>query len=114
MKGIRRDVFGTESENSIRKDLTRILGGMFTRPMITRQLVLITRKGGAVTPYSLALVRKLKEERLLQTLSSVTRESPCWSHRSAFLVTKDVTNSTIGVIRDHQKIVDILRAAADP
>ena len=79
--------------------------------MFTRQLVLITKKCGDVSSHSLALVRELKEERLFQTLSFVSREPPCWLHRSAFLVTRDETTNSVGIIKNHAKIVDVLKAA---
>jgi hypothetical protein len=74
-----------------------------------RKLVLITNRKGDATTHSVALVRKLKALRLLQHINQVTRETPCWTHSSAFMQIKDANCERTVV--SHEKIVDLLLEA---
>jgi len=76
---------------------------------LLRRLVLITRPNGDVCAPSLALVRKLKDLRLLHRLDSVSRERPCWTHRSAFLMQTDPVSRLSNVEGNHERIVEILK-----
>ena len=75
-----------------------------------RNLVLITGPGGDISSHSLQLFRKLKGLRLLKCLDSVSKESPCWAHNSAFMTLCNKQGHVTATIKDHSKIIDTLES----
>ena len=87
--------------------MTAILSHVFSG--MIRKLVLITNRKGDVAPHSVALVRKLKALRLLQHISQVSRETPCWIHTTAFMQIKSADCER--TVASHEEIVDLLLEA---